>query len=174
MVPWRNSVPRKRSALAPLSFIDPCLPTLAERAPAADGWVHEIKHRFAIRGSSRTSRGSTCGTPSSMPKCCCDGEGGITDFDRLMARVYDASAYAYAFDLSDAGRRRHAPPAARQAALQIRCLLPGACSKGGDRDDSLAVPKQHHGVNQHRRSPGCSPFNPPADSNVPKFLVNGR
>jgi ATP-dependent DNA ligase len=25
--------------------------------------------------------------------------GHITDFDRLMARVYDASAYAYAFDL---------------------------------------------------------------------------
>ena len=44
MVPWRSSVPRKRSALAPAAFIDPCLPTRAERAPAADGWVHEIKH----------------------------------------------------------------------------------------------------------------------------------
>ena len=43
MVPWRNSV-RKRSALAPAAFIDPCLPSRAERAPVADGWVHEIKH----------------------------------------------------------------------------------------------------------------------------------
>ena len=43
MVPWRNSVPRKRAALAPVSFIAPCLPTRAERAPVADGWVHE-KH----------------------------------------------------------------------------------------------------------------------------------
>ena len=44
MVPWRSSVPRKRSALAPAAFIDPCLPTRADRAPVADGWVHEIKH----------------------------------------------------------------------------------------------------------------------------------
>ena len=44
MVPWRNSVPRKRAALAPAAFIDPCLPTRAEHAPVADGWVHEIKH----------------------------------------------------------------------------------------------------------------------------------
>jgi len=43
MVPWRSSV-RKRAALAPATFIDPCLPTRAERAPDADGWVHEIKH----------------------------------------------------------------------------------------------------------------------------------
>ena len=32
-------------------------------------------------------------------ECCCDGDKGITDFERLMARVHDASAYAYAFDL---------------------------------------------------------------------------
>ena len=25
-------------------------------------------------------------------ECCCDGEGGITDFERLMARGHDASA----------------------------------------------------------------------------------
>jgi ATP-dependent DNA ligase len=25
-------------------FIDPCLPTRAERAPVADGWAHKIKH----------------------------------------------------------------------------------------------------------------------------------
>ena len=27
-----------------------------------------------------------------------DGDEGVTDFNRLMQRVYDASAYAYAFD----------------------------------------------------------------------------
>ena len=123
MVPWRNSVPRKRSALAPAAFIDPCLPSRAERAPAADGWVHEIKHdgfRLQIH-----ARGSRVGLYTMTgvdwterypwivedvarlnvrhaiidAECCCDGEGGITDFERLMARVYDASAYAYAFDL---------------------------------------------------------------------------
>ena len=33
-------------------------------------------------------------------ECCCDGDNGVTDFDRLMARGHDASAYAYAFDLA--------------------------------------------------------------------------
>ena len=57
MVPWRNSVPRKRSALAPAAFIDPCLPSRAERAPAADGWVHEIKHDgFRLQIHARGSR----------------------------------------------------------------------------------------------------------------------
>ena len=32
-------------------------------------------------------------------ECCCDGDKGIADFECLMARVHDASAYAYAFDL---------------------------------------------------------------------------
>ena len=44
--PWRNSVPPKRSALAPATFIDACLPTRAECAPSADGWVHEIRQRL--------------------------------------------------------------------------------------------------------------------------------
>ena len=44
MVPWRSSTPRKRSGLAPAAFVDPCLPSRAEKAPVADGWVHEIKH----------------------------------------------------------------------------------------------------------------------------------
>jgi ATP-dependent DNA ligase len=44
MLPWRSSVPRKRSNLAPPLFIDPRLPTRADKTPIADGWVHEIKH----------------------------------------------------------------------------------------------------------------------------------
>src|SRR4051794_8995931 len=43
MVQWRGSK-RTRSARAPASFIDPCLPQRVDRAPAADGWAHEIKH----------------------------------------------------------------------------------------------------------------------------------
>ena len=35
---------RIRSARAPVSFIDPCLPQRVDRAPAAEGWAHEIKH----------------------------------------------------------------------------------------------------------------------------------
>ena len=123
MVPWRNSVPRKRSALAPAAFIDPCLPTRTERAPVADGWVHEIKHdgirlqiharKDRVRLYTMTGVDWTERYPWIVEdvarlnvrhaiidaECCCDGDNGVTDFERLMARVHDASAYAYAFDL---------------------------------------------------------------------------
>ena len=62
-------------------------------------------------------------------ECCCDGEGGITDFERLMARVYDASAYAYAFDLLmlDGDDMRRQPLSERKAALAklLRRAKPG-------------------------------------------------
>ena len=32
-------------------------------------------------------------------ECCCDGDGGISDFNRLHSRIHDPSAFAYAFDL---------------------------------------------------------------------------
>ena len=57
MVPWRNSVPRKRSGLAPAAFIDPCLPIRADRAPVGEGWVHEIKHDgFRLQIHARKGR----------------------------------------------------------------------------------------------------------------------
>ncbi len=108
MVPWRNSV-RKRAALAPAAFIDPCLSSRAERAPAADGWVHEIKHDgFRLQIHARGKRVGlytmtgvdwTARYPWIVEdvarlnvqhaiidaECCCDGDGGVTDFERLMA-----------------------------------------------------------------------------------------
>ena len=55
MVPWRNSIPRKRSALAPIHRTR--LPTRTERAPVADGWVHEIKHDgFRLQIHARPGR----------------------------------------------------------------------------------------------------------------------
>ena len=125
MVPWRNSrKPRQRSALAPAAFIDPCLPSRAVKAPSADGWIHEIKHdgfRLQIHvRSARVRLYTMTGVDWSErypwivedvvrlkiahaildAECCCDGDNGVTDFDRLMARGHDASAYdAYAFDL---------------------------------------------------------------------------
>ena len=62
-------------------------------------------------------------------ECVCDGDNGITDFDRLMARVYDASAYAYAFDLLalDGDDMRRQPLSERKAALAklLRRAKPG-------------------------------------------------
>ncbi len=44
MVPWRTFTPRKRSSLAPTSFIDPAQPVKADKAPSGRLWIHEIKH----------------------------------------------------------------------------------------------------------------------------------
>ena len=153
MVPWRNSVPRKRSALAPASFIDPCLPSRVERPPVADGWVHEIKHdgiRLQIHARGKrvglytmTGVDWTARYPWIVEDVarlnvrhaildaegCCDGDNSITDFERLMARVYDASAYAYAFDLLtlDGEDIRSQPLADRKDALAklLRRAKPG-------------------------------------------------
>ena len=40
-------------------FIDPCMPTLAAKAPSGPGWVHEIKHdgyRLIVRRDGDTVR----------------------------------------------------------------------------------------------------------------------
>ena len=59
----------------------------------------------------------------------CDGENGLTDFNRLQARVYDASAYTYAFDLLaiDGTDTRVLPLSERKAALAnlLRKAKPG-------------------------------------------------
>jgi bifunctional non-homologous end joining protein LigD len=153
MVPWRNRVPRKRAALAPATFIDPCLPTRSERAPVADGWVHEIKHDgirlqihvrngrvrlYTVTGVDWTVRypwivedvGRLDADHAIIDaECCCDGEDDITDFERLIARVHDASAYAYAFDLLtiDGADTRALPLSERKAALAhlLRKAKPG-------------------------------------------------
>jgi bifunctional non-homologous end joining protein LigD len=143
MVPWRSTAPRKRSALAPASFIDPCLPTRADHAPVADGWVHEIKHdgfrlqiharKDRVRLYTMTGVNWTERYPWIVQdvarldvdhaiidaECCCDGENGITDFNRLHSRTYDALAYAYAFDLLaiDGADTRALPLSERKAAL---------------------------------------------------------
>ncbi len=153
MVPWRSSVPRKRSGLAPAAFIDPCLPTRVEKAPTAEGWVHEIKHDgfrlqiHARKGRVRLYTMTGVDWTDRYPwivqdvarlnidhaildaECCCDGENGLTDFNRLQARVYDASAYAYAFDLLaiDGTDTRALPLSERKAALAklLRKAKPG-------------------------------------------------
>ena len=62
-------------------------------------------------------------------ECCCDGENGIANFERLQARVYDGIAYAYAFDLLavDGIDTRSLPLSERKAALAhlLRKAKPG-------------------------------------------------
>jgi len=183
MIPWRNSVPRK--ALAPAAFIDPCLPSRAERAPAADGWVHEIKHdgfRLQIH-----ARGSRVGLYTMTgvdwterypwivedvarlnvrhaiidTECCCDGEGGITDFERLMARV--CVSLRLCVRSTGNRRHRHAPRAARrsqgrarQAAAQSQARHPLQRTHQRRRTKHLRARLPHgprgHRVETHQRA----------------------
>ena len=112
-------------------------------AQFAAGWVHEIKHdgfrlQIRVRGQ-RVSLYTMTGVnwTERYPwivedmarltvshavidaQCVCDGDNGVTDFERPMARVYDASAYAYAFHLLaiDGDDLRAQPLSERKAAL---------------------------------------------------------
>jgi bifunctional non-homologous end joining protein LigD len=62
-------------------------------------------------------------------ECVCDGDDGVTDFNRLMQRVNDASAYAYAFDILtiDGTDTRALPLSERKATLAklLRRAKPG-------------------------------------------------
>ena len=47
---------RKRLAAGRASFIEPCLPSLADKPPSGSTWIHEIKHDGSYDGPAR-SRG---------------------------------------------------------------------------------------------------------------------
>jgi bifunctional non-homologous end joining protein LigD len=119
---WRSSGPARR----PQGFIEPCLPTLADKVPSGPQWVHEIKHdgfRFicrrdgdSVRIFSRRGHDWTGRVPRiaealaklRVKSVTLDGEGvvcredGVSDFDKLRAavgRLGSRDAFLYAFDL---------------------------------------------------------------------------
>ena len=58
----------------PPGFIVPCQPTLAEKVPAGDGWIHELKHDgfriLAFKDGDTVrlwSRNGATGRPISWP-----------------------------------------------------------------------------------------------------------
>ena len=119
---WRSSGPARR----PQGFIEPCLPTLADKVPSGPQWVHEIKHdgfRFicrrdgdSVRVFSRRGHDWTGRVPRiaealaklRVKSVTLDGEGvvcredGVSDFDKLRAavgRLGSRDAFLCAFDL---------------------------------------------------------------------------
>jgi bifunctional non-homologous end joining protein LigD len=119
---WRSSGPARR----PQGFIDPCLPTLADKVPSGPQWVHEIKHDglrficrrdgdqvriFSRRGhdwTGRVPRIAEAVAKLRVKSVTLDGEGvvcredGVSDFDKLRAavgRLGSRDAFLYAFDL---------------------------------------------------------------------------
>jgi bifunctional non-homologous end joining protein LigD len=116
---WGKPAPIRR----PPGFIEPCLPTLWQKPPEGDGWLHEIKHdgyRVIVRkadGSVRifTRRGYDLADrfprildavlalePSSIVvdgEAVVCGEDGVSDFARLRVRAVNDEAFLYAFDV---------------------------------------------------------------------------
>src|SRR3954464_6791510 len=106
-----------------LRFIEPCLPSPADRPPSGTSWIHEIKHdgyRLMARIDSVsirliTRRGNDWSdrfplvieavNQLKVRSClidgevvCCD-ERGLARFDVLRRRPNEAVAFLYAFDL---------------------------------------------------------------------------
>jgi bifunctional non-homologous end joining protein LigD len=127
----------------PPGFIQPCLPTRADKAPSSANWIHEIKHdgfRMMVRrdaagvrlltrnGVDWTTRFPLIAEAAAALRVkyflidgeavCCDGEG-MPVFDRLRYRRDDRHVFLYAFDLLQLDSRdlRREPIEDRKAEL---------------------------------------------------------
>ena len=106
-----------------LRFIEPCLPSPADKPPSGSNWIHEIKHDGfrviarkdgpRVRLYSRPGNDLTYRFPLIVEaltrlhslSCIIDGEAvacdhkGTPSFDWLRHRQHDGSVLLYAFDL---------------------------------------------------------------------------
>src|SRR6476659_934449 len=136
-----------------LRFIEPCLPSPADRPPSGSNWIHEIKHDgyrlmarrglvgirlITRRGNDWSDRFPLVIEAVNLLKVrsclidgevvCCD-ERGLARFDVLRRRRNEAAAFLYAFDLLelDGTDLRREPLEVRKATLAsiLRKTLPG-------------------------------------------------
>ena len=114
---------RKRLAADRASFIEPCLPSPADKPPSGANWIHEIKHDgfrlmarrdpvgirlITRRGNDWTQRYPLVAEAVNHLKVrsclidgevvCCD-ERGLATFQLLRHRRNEPQAFLYAFDL---------------------------------------------------------------------------
>jgi bifunctional non-homologous end joining protein LigD len=106
---WRNPSPKRQ----PPGFIEPCIPTRADKPPAEPDWVHEIRVRlFTRRGYDWTDRfplirEAVAGLRSSAlvldaEAVCCDRDG-TANFELLHSQAFNDRVFLYAFDLLELG-----------------------------------------------------------------------
>jgi len=108
---------------APSGFIEPCLPSPADRPPSDPDWIHEIKHDgyrlmarrdpIGIRLLTRNGHDWALRYPLiveavdrlKVRSCLIDGEAvacdrdNMPEFDRLRYRRQDGAVFLFAFDL---------------------------------------------------------------------------
>ena len=110
------------SPAAPSGFIEPCLPSSAERPPSDPNWIHEIKHdgyrlmarrdligigiRLLTRnGNDWSSRYPQIVEALKVRSCLIDGEAvacddnGLAVFERLRRKISGKHVFLFAFDL---------------------------------------------------------------------------
>ena len=138
---------------SPAGFIEPCLPSPADKPPSGSHWIHEIKHdgyRLMARRDPAgirllTRRGNDWSNRFPLVveavnhlkvrSClidgeivCCD-ERGVAIFETLRQRRNEATAFMFAFDLLelDGVDMRREPIETRKATLAsiVRKSLPG-------------------------------------------------
>jgi bifunctional non-homologous end joining protein LigD len=134
--------------LRPSGFIDPCLPSPAERPPSGPGWIHEIKHdgyrlmarrdAVGVRLLTRNAHDWAARFPRiveavnhlTLRSClidgeavCCDGNG-VAVFAKLRQRRNDRHVVLYAFDLLELdGQDLRREPLERRKILLARLLV---------------------------------------------------
>src|SRR3977135_576342 len=136
----------------PSRFIEPCLPSPADKAPSGASWIHEIKHDgyrlmarrdpvgiwlITRRGNDWTTRFPLVESVNHVRvrSCLIDGEAvccdekGVTAFHLLRHRRNEPEAFLYAFDLLELNGTdlRREPIEVRKATLAsiVRKSLPG-------------------------------------------------
>ena len=142
-----------RTRLVPSGFIEPCLPSPAERPPSGPNWIHEIKHdgfRLMVRrdpaGVRLLTRNGNDWTPRyplifeavnrlKVRSCLIDGEAvccdddGVAVFQKLRRQRAGRHVFLCAFDLLELDGKdlRREPIEVRKATLAslLRARLPG-------------------------------------------------
>jgi bifunctional non-homologous end joining protein LigD len=130
---------RKRTS----GFVEPCLPSLADRPPSGSEWLHEIKHdgfrlmacrdAAGIRLLTRNGNDFTARYPLIVEaldalrvrSCVVDGEAvacdgdGLSIFEKLRWRHHDGHVFMWAFDLIELNGQdlRREPIEVRKATL---------------------------------------------------------
>jgi bifunctional non-homologous end joining protein LigD len=127
----------------PSEFIEPCLPSTADRPPSGSGWIHEIKHdgfrlmacrdAAGVRLLTRNGTDFTARYPliveavAALPvRSCviageavaCDGKG-LSIFEKLRWRHYDGHVFMWSFDVLELNGQdlRREPIEVRKATL---------------------------------------------------------
>jgi hypothetical protein len=131
--------PMRRRLAADTKFIEPCLPSPADKPPSGTNWIHEIKHDgyrlmarrdpVGIRLLTRNGNDWSARFPLvveavnhlTVRSClidgevvCCD-ERGLATFQLLRHRRNEPDAFLYAFDLLELDGPRYEARAYRDA-----------------------------------------------------------